>query len=451
MRSIQVEGHPATTTGLHATLVAVATAYIDEVHHAQCTLQTPIMYARMDCHGVGEDLNQAVRMLAVALSQRRQLVLLPPAPQTARHQCQVPISIPLDAKQPWHWLAGQSLPLESIFVLSACHKMLLQEMPDVIEAMAQSASGNVTRTARALGFTALGVAGRESGTLWRSHIAISKHVPKVFQRQGLLWWFQVLTTYLVRIRGPLAQLIEAHPAMQPFLKPNRPPPGGNGGSGDPASGLRWLGWNPHTTCAAARFCDGVGTGWAPSVWFDAAVHIRQGDACHGASAGSGKYASLRKCDLSLSAAIERLRAAGVHNGSLFFASDSRHLIDQLEAGGARPFVGTYLRINRTRFETGAGTQHIELRTARLSSLVEALMDMVLLARSSVLAGKMMSNFPRLALQLRVRMPSAKPAYVSLDGRPWCTRTSCRDGFADREDQNRSLRRELLRNPVVAWE
>lgn len=443
MRSLQIEGHAATTTGLHATVAAVATAYIDTVHHATCKPDTPIMIARMDCHGVGEDLNQAVRMLAVAVSQGRQLVLLPPAPQTARQECKVPASIPLSARQPWHWLAGQAIELDSIFVLSSCHKHLLKTMPEVMEAMARSSTGNATNTASSLGASALAASSRESLSLWRSHLAISRHVPRVFQRQGLLWWFQVLTTYLVRIRAPLSKLLEAHPAMQPFLAPKvlASPTS----TADPASDLRWMGWNVR---CASRLCDGIGPGWAPHARFTAGVHLRLGDACR---SGPSKYSlQIRRCDLNLSVAIKRLRAAGVRNGTLFIASDSTQVIDQVAAGEARPFVGAFLKINRTRFETSAGTERMELAAARLNSLLEALMDMTLLARSSVLAGKMMSNFPRVALQLRVQMPVRRqPAYISLDDRPWCTRTSCREPFLPLRDQQIAWRRELIRNPSLA--
>jgi hypothetical protein len=158
MRSLQIEGHPTSINSLHAALVAAATAHIDEVHRAQCTPETQVMFARMDCHGVGEDINQAVRMFAVALAQRRQLVLLPPAPHTARDECKVPASLSLTAAKPWHWLAGQALPMESIFVLSSCHKELLRKQPHIMEAIAESGAGNATSTAVRLGATALAAA-----------------------------------------------------------------------------------------------------------------------------------------------------------------------------------------------------------------------------------------------------------------------------------------------------
>jgi len=445
MRSLQIEGHPTTLNGLHAALVAAATAHIDSVHRAECTPTTPLMFARMDCHGVGEDINQVVRMLAVALSQRRQLVLLPPTPHTARVECKVPDSLPLSAVQPWHWLSGQSLPLESVFVLSACQTELLRRQPMVMERLAQSSAGNLTLTAVSLGAASLAAVGRESSSLWRSHLAVSRHVPRLFQRQGLLWWFQVLTTYLVRIRGPLARMLQAHPAMQPFvnLPGTTAPVAMAGGDGHD---VRWLGW---AVKCGARFCDGLGPGWAPSARFDAGLHLRVGDSCR---SGPLRYSQqVRRCDVNLSLAIQRFAEAGVHNGTLFVASDAQDVIDQVEAGAARPFNASYLRINRSRFDTSAGTEKLVLAASRLSSLIEALMDVLLLARSTLLAGKMMSNFPRVALQLRVQMPARRHnarAYVALDDRPWCTRTSCREGFASTREQQAAMRRELARNAMI---
>lgn len=463
MRSLQIEGHPPTLGGLHAALVAAATAHIDDIHRAKCTPDVPLLFARMDCHGVGEDINQAVRMLAVAVSQRRQLILLPPPPRTAREQCKVPHQITLDAGQPWHWFSGQSLPLDSLFVLSSCQKYLLKHQPEIMEAIAASEAGNATQAAAQHGAASLAAASKEAGSLWRSHLAVSRHVPRLFQRQGLLWWFQVLTTYFVRVRGPLAKLLQAHPAMQPFLKPsatlkaNSPTSASIVASSDAAADMRWWGW--ATKCGSV-FCDGIGPGWMPAVRFDAGVHVRLGDACR---SGPTHYSlHVRRCDMNLSVALRRLQDAGVRNGTLFVASDSQRVIDEIESGGAQPFNTSYLRISRTRFETAAGTERLQLMSTRLNSMVEALMDMLLLSRSSVLAGKMMSNFPRVALQLRVQMPRSMPrrrganqntrssqaAYVALDDRPWCTRTSCREPFLSPREQQLATRRELARNPAI---
>ena len=42
--------------------------------------------------------------------------------------------------------------------------------------------------------------------------------------------------------------------------------------------------------------------------------------------------------------------------------------------------------------------------------------------SLVFVGSMMSNFPRMALQMRVQTPlEGQHRYLALDGRTWCTR------------------------------
>ena len=251
--------------------------------------------------------------------------------------------------------------------------------------------------------------------------------------------------------------------MQPFLKPsatlkaNSPTSASIVASSDAAADMRWWGW--ATKCGSV-FCDGIGPGWMPAVRFDAGVHVRLGDACR---SGPTHYSlHVRRCDMNLSVALRRLQDAGVRNGTLFVASDSQRVIDEIESGGAQPFNTSYLRISRTRFETAAGTERLQLMSTRLNSMVEALMDMLLLSRSSVLVGKMMSNFPRVALQLRVQMPRSMPrrrganqntrssqaAYVALDDRPWCTRTSCREPFLSPREQQLATRRELARNPAI---
>ena len=442
IRTIQVEGHPPSIAGMHTALVAAATAHLDDVHRAKCTVETPLLFARMDCHGVGEDLNQAVRMFAVAVSQRRQLVLLPPAPEEVHspRNCALPRTIEPSAMQPWHWLVGQQIPLGAILSPSSCQTDLLARMPKVMEALAQTPTGNLTQTALRMGARSLAAVSREAASLWRSHISVSRHVPRVFQRQGLLWWFQLLTTYLVRIRPPLSDMIASHPAMVPFHSASLKT------EFDALEDLRWAGWSVK---CGKRFCDGGGPGWRPNAKFDVGAHIRLGDSCRQKGLSTHYYTHVRRCDLNLSVVLSKIREAGVHTGTLFVASDSQQVIDEVARGGALPFRASYLMINRSRFDTARPTETITLAAARLSSLLEALMDMVLLARSSLIAGKMMSNFPRVAVQMRMQVPRRQAgAYVSLDDRPWCSRTSCREGWLTPSEYEAASRRELQRNPII---
>lgn len=310
-----------------------------------------------------------------------------------------------------------------------------------MRAAASSGSGNATRAAVGAGAKGLAATARESQSLWRSHMSISRHVPRLFQRQGLLWWFQVLTTYLVRIREPLASMLSKHPAMLPFVTvPSEPP------RRDTLDDVRWLGWSVK---CGKRFCDGIGPGWRPPARFDLGAHIRLGDSCR--QAGISKHYALhvRRCDLNLSTVLRKFREAGVHNGTLFVASDSQHIIDDVARGGARPFQATYLHINRSRFETSKPTESLSEAATRFNSMIEALMDMLLLSRASLVAGKMMSNFPRVALQMRVQVPRRRGgAYVALDDRPWCSRTSCREGWLTPAEHQVATRRELQRNPII---
>ncbi len=438
--SLSVEGQEPTISGMHAALVASATAHIHDLQHAECRHDTPLLFARMDCHGVGEDINNAVRMLAVAVVQRRQLVLLPPPPEFWHDpaKCALPPTVRLSATEPWHWVYGQKFPLSSILHLSACHEELLQNHPKLMEALALSPYGNLTQVAKSQGAMNLESRSRESRLLWRTHISVSRHVPRIFQRQGLLWWFQVLTTYLVRIQEPLSGMLASHPAMAPFMSSATTPPSAT------LDDLRWVGWDVR---CAKTFCDGVGPGWRPQVRFDAGAHIRLGDSCRQSDLPKHYTMHVRRCDLNLSVAIRKLQEAGVRSGSLYIASDSQSVFDEVDRGGAHPFRATYLRINRSRYETAVSTERISAEDKRLNSFLEALMDMLLLSRSTLIAGKMMSNFPRCAIQMRVQIPRQPAgAYVSLDDRPWCTRTSCRSEWPVASQQAYANRREQQRTP-----
>ena len=69
MRVEQIDGQPSSLWSMHATLVAAATAFLGDSHRSTCSERTRLLFARMDCHGVGEDLNQVVRAFAIAVSQ----------------------------------------------------------------------------------------------------------------------------------------------------------------------------------------------------------------------------------------------------------------------------------------------------------------------------------------------------------------------------------------------
>ena len=43
------------------------------------TNETKLLFARMDFHGIGNDINMAVRALSTAIIQERQIIFLPPS------------------------------------------------------------------------------------------------------------------------------------------------------------------------------------------------------------------------------------------------------------------------------------------------------------------------------------------------------------------------------------
>jgi len=214
------------------------------------------------------------------------------------------------------------------------------------------------------------------------------------------------------------------------------------------SGFRWWSWKFR--CDRLP-CDGIGDGWSPGTSFDAGIHIRVGDACGNHNSNPARYLlKVRRCHetANLTAALLRLQRVGIRNGSLFVATDSPAIISQLRSGAAAAFNVSFLDLNRSRYVTPDPTERLTGPDTRLHVFLEALMDLLLLSRAAVVVGSMISNFPRVALQLRVQPPALgqdQPRYIALDKRVWCTRTSCRDGPGPLEVQLASNQRELTRN------
>ena len=59
-------------------------------------------------------------------------------------------------------------------------------------------------------------------------------------------------------------------------------------------------------------------------------------------------------------------------------------------------------------------------------LEETMLDLLLLSRARYIAGSMYGNMPRVALQLRPTAPgdARRLAWVTTDGRDWCTKPTC---------------------------
>jgi hypothetical protein len=174
------------------------------------------------------------------------------------------------------------------------------------------------------------------------------------------------------------------------------------------------------------------------VWFDVGLHLRLGDVCGQHAAERGKKA--RKCsDRPTQEAFELMRAHGLR-GRVFMASDSHDAVKTaLLVGPGYGFNVTSLAFDRgniggfdqTKNKTMGTEKRQRSRARDMSVLVETMMDVLLLSRSTVVVGSMMSNFPRMALQMRQQCPmGGEERYLAIDARTWCTRTSCRMNYSD---------------------
>ena len=157
---------------------------------------------------------------------------------------------------------------------------------NVLEKMASFEYANLSAPAalrRLTGRSALANSSiSQSVTSWRVGLDFN-YIPLPFRSMGMLWWFQALTTYFVRIRKPWRQRILGHPAVNQLL--NRFP-----ASMHRSDSLRrreantpWrVGFHePNmTTCADVS---GVPRCYGHSLFtelsFDVGLHIRLGDAC----------------------------------------------------------------------------------------------------------------------------------------------------------------------------
>lgn len=430
-----VDGLPTSFESLHQAVVDAAEVHINSRHRAPCTPKTKVLFARMDFHGVGNDLNNAARALACALSQDRQVVFLPPG-QADQDKNSWLRALRVTGEQPWHWLKGAGWPLDSALVLSSCHRELMRpERKHVLLALAQANDTDAATTLSRIGEHTLAKVARSWHPIWRVGLTAAV-VPTPYQSLGLLWWFQVLASYLVRLRGPLHAAMADHPAMRAFMASRE--------SAAPRGRIPTAAANFGRTHCGKRLCDDVGMGWHPPVWFDVGLHIRMGDVCGKNAPRRGQ--KTRRCSARpLEDALELMKSHGLR-GDVFFASDSAETLAQaVHLGPVYGFNISFLafeHFSKGRGETCSdrnsggsvtGLEWCERDVARdRRLLVEALLDAIMLSRSTVLVGSMMSNFPRLALQLRVQAPrEGVLRYLTLDGREWCTRSSCRMNYTER--------------------
>jgi hypothetical protein len=327
--------------------------------------------------------------------------------------------------------------------------------------LANATEADTGATLRRFGEYALHNTSMAHRTSWRVGLD-SFSIPLPFRRQGLLWWFQVLTNFWIRARGELKQRLMRHEALKTLRRKLRSFPHSFSRPVPPPSIAEAIG---RTYCGGSRRrrpCDKLGSGWYPDVWFDVGLHIRMGDACGANAPGRGQRS--RRCSASPLQDAFALMNAHQLRGHVFLATDSTEIARASEAVGAEHgFKVSTLPIDRKqheslclstasrRVEPRCGTEFVKRTRARdLDMLTDTLLDSLLvrspcrysshacrathvrtracthtqirmtvrvsrsqLSRSTVLVGAMMSNFPRLALQLRVQMPIGEPVQVAL--------------------------------------
>ena len=162
--------------------------------------------------------------------------------------------------------------------------------------------------------------------------------------------------------------------------------------------------------------------------FDLGLHVRRGDAC----GPHAVHQPLRRCHEAVENAMAFLRnvsnaskvavASGRQGPRIFIATDSDEILTQARAllGDGRVHS---LEINRSKYES---SEMIEIASHLPDSnpfevLLESLLDLIFLSSSDNIAGSWLGNFPRVAMQLRVRDTER---YITLDRRAWCPITKC---------------------------
>ena len=326
----------------------------------------------------------------------------------------------------WHWFDGlPGAALDSIFTPSSCQRLLQSpgEIARLHRLDALSRNQSLATAAAALGFgdRAFDATTQAVRALGRGFTLAD--VPAQFRKHGMLWWWQVLSTYLIRVRGPLAERWKAHPALEHMRARQR------SAVYLPSTMAQrdWLRASRSALRRAGSKGPNNDLGWVPSAVFDAALHVRMGDAC--GPRAKKNQGIVRKCVLSLHAGLAPLLAHGIvpAGGHVFLATDSPKIVAEAAAASASlPFTVHYFAFNRDKYDRKRG-----LNSRRQGSYAAPhpggddarYLDAL---RARYIAGSMYGNVPRVALQLRPTQPGDKNrlSYVTTDGRDWCTLPTC---------------------------
>ena len=413
---------------------ALSRAYsdVDGVQRKDCQLGvTPLVVQRLTVLGVANDINYVVRGLAIAMRDkvRGQLLLLPPIHTPEGRNAKwsgdrTSLVTGRSIDRAWHWLDGlPGASHRSVFWPSACQELLEdteRERLLAFDMLARNSSISVAAARVGLGSSVIDAA--MSTRMLARGMPLSD-IPVSYRDHGVLWWWQVLTTYTVRVRGLLAQRVRSHPALLALVDSCA----SRRDSATTRTQSRWLHLGRQALSRATRRTSSD-LGWAPSLAFDAGLHVRMGDAC-GPRARRHQM-EVRKCVPTLREGLAPLLAQDVvpRGGRLFLATDSPQIVEEARAMAASlPFEVHFLAFNRSKYDTEAW---IELASAAARSqiqiLEETVLDLLLLSRARYIAGSMYGNVPRLALQLRPTAPGDRRrlAYITTDGRDWCSKPTC---------------------------
>ena len=350
--------------------------------------------------------------------------------------------------------ASARVPNDDLLIVSDCQRHMSASRPDLMRLLSNATEVDTGATLRRFGEYAMHNRSVAYRTHWRVGMD-SSYIPLPFRKQGLLWWFQVLTGFWIRARGELRERLMRHEALKSLRHQLWNSPGGFKRAAPPPAVAEPIG---RWVCGRRRRpCDKLGSGWHPrDVWFDVGLHIRAGDACGAGAPKRGQR--MRRCSATPLQDAFALMNAHQLRGHVFLATDSAEIARASEAIGAEHgFKVSTLPIDRKQHESlclsqasrkdepRCGTEFVaRTRVRDLNMLTDTLLDSLLvrcplplaspcvpaharthtvrmtvrvsrsqLSRSTVLVGAMMSNFPRLALQLRVQMPIGEPVHVAL--------------------------------------
>ncbi|KAL1527864.1 hypothetical protein AB1Y20_009240 [Prymnesium parvum] len=367
----------------NASLDAPLEAWLEARHTARCGWATPVYFAGVSPNGVGNKLLAMVMAFHMALMTGRQLVITDWPPTTLK----------------------TSYPLGQVVKPSSCQALFDSDKarPPVKKC---SIIACPTRTVSSF-------ANGRTQPHWAHLSETFLELPPEWSHLEWIHWWRAITQYLVQ-PGPklLAGMAATLRRVTLFAS-----------SGDSARYLRRA--SPSETEKAAPL-----GGFAPRVaagvasWTEIArpligVHVRVGDGCWDSKRGGCKYVK------SFGGVLTRLREAGIHQGTIFLATDNSTIASEarLSSPSASNFNVLTLSIDRSAL---ACSQWSGCKTAQDDELFHLqLLDIALLSQADLVAGVFGSTFVKTALQL-----GSTPAYLSLDSFPWCPLLRCFWGWKD---------------------